>query len=63
MERVFAEAAPAVILNAPGFRCGAGSATDPLAMADCPVLQVVFAGSDEESWRGGTRGSARAIWR
>src|SRR5207248_5355533 len=28
---------------------------DPLA-ADCPVLQMVFSGGDEESWRGGTRG-------
>ncbi len=24
--------------------------------ADCPVLQVVFSGGDEESWRAGTRG-------
>ena len=31
-------------------------ASDPLAAADCPVLQVVFAGGDEESWRAGTRG-------
>ena len=52
----FAEAAPAVILNATGFSVRAGAAGDPLAAADCPVLQVVFAGNDEESWRAGTRG-------
>src|SRR6516165_3296626 len=52
----FAEAPPAVILNATGFSVRAGAAGDPLAAADCPVLQVVFAGNDEESWRAGTRG-------
>ncbi|HEX9533954.1 MAG TPA: cobaltochelatase subunit CobN, partial [Stellaceae bacterium] len=50
---LFAAAPPAVILNATGFSVGAG---DPLAKADCPILQVVFAGGDEESWRSGTRG-------
>jgi cobaltochelatase CobN len=53
---VFAAAPPTVILNATGFSVGAGARDDPLAKADCPVLQVVFAGSDEESWRAGTRG-------
>src|SRR3984893_701509 len=53
---VFAAAPPAVILNATGFSVGARARDDPLAKADCPVLQVVFAGSDEESWRAGTRG-------
>jgi cobaltochelatase CobN len=52
----FETAPPAVILNATGFSVAASAASDPLAAADCPVLQVVFAGSDEESWRGGTRG-------
>ena len=56
LERLFAEAPPAIILNASGFSVRAGSAADPLAAADCPVLQVVFAGNDEESWRNGTRG-------
>ena len=45
---------PAVILNATGFSVGA-SGGDPLR-ADCPILQVVFAGGDEEGWRAGTRG-------
>ncbi len=53
---ILAAAPPAVILNATGFSVGAGGAKDPLAGADCPVLQVVFAGGDEESWRTGTRG-------
>ena len=53
---LFAEAPPAVILNATGFSVRAGAADDPLAAADCPVLQVVFSGGDEASWRSGTRG-------
>src|SRR5207302_1714052 len=53
---VFTAAPPAVILNTTGFSIRAGAVTDPLAAADCPVLQVVFAGSDEETWRTGTRG-------
>jgi cobaltochelatase CobN len=53
---VFAAAPPAVILNATGFSVRAGAASDPLAAADCPILQIVFAGNDEESWRSGTRG-------
>ena len=56
VSEVFAAAPPAVILNATGFSASAGSGGDPLATADCPVLQIVFAGSDEESWRDGTRG-------
>ncbi len=56
LETVFAKAQPAVILNATGFSVRVGKGDDPLAEADCPVLQVVFAGSDEESWRTGTRG-------
>ena len=47
---------PRSILNATGFSVRAGAGGDPLAAADCPVLQVVFAGGDEESWRTGTRG-------
>ena len=53
---LFAAAPPVVILNATGFSVRTGSNEDPLAKADCPVLQVVFAGNDEESWRSGTRG-------
>jgi cobaltochelatase CobN len=46
---------PAVILNATGFSLAASGGKDPLR-ADCPVLQVVFSGGDEKSWRAGTRG-------
>ena len=53
---ILAAAPPSVILNATGFSVGAGGAADPLARADCPILQVVFAGGDEESWRTDTRG-------
>jgi cobaltochelatase CobN len=53
---LFAAAPPSVILNATGFSVGAGGVDDPLAKADCPILQVVFAGNDEESWQSGTRG-------
>jgi cobaltochelatase CobN len=46
---------PDVILNATGFSVAAAGGTDPLA-ADCPVLQLVFAGGDEETWRSRMRG-------
>ena len=44
-----------MILNATGFSVAASGGDDPLR-ADCPVLQVVFSGGDEDSWRAGTRG-------
>src|SRR5271170_2386813 len=47
---------PSVILNATGFSVRAGAGEDPLAAADCPVLQIVFSGGDEDSWRAETRG-------
>jgi len=47
---------PTVILNATGFSARAATASDPLAAAGRPILQLVFAGSDEDSWRSGTRG-------
>jgi cobaltochelatase CobN len=56
LSEIFAATPPAVILNATGFSVRAGAGDDPLAAADCPVLQVVFAGNDEESWRTATRG-------
>jgi len=51
----FAAHPPALILNATGFSVAAAGERDPLA-TDCPVLQVVFSGGDEDSWHGGTRG-------
>jgi cobaltochelatase CobN len=52
---LFAAHPPAVILNATGFSVTTRGGCDPLS-ADCPVLQVVFSGGDEENWRAGTRG-------
>src|SRR5207244_12253196 len=46
---------PDVILHATGFSVAAAGGRDPL-QAGCPVLQVVFSGGDEDSWRAGTRG-------
>jgi cobaltochelatase CobN len=51
----FAAHPPSVILNATGFSLGASGAADPLR-ADCPILQMVFSGGDEEAWRAGTQG-------
>ncbi|HVH79258.1 MAG TPA: cobaltochelatase subunit CobN, partial [Stellaceae bacterium] len=51
----FAAHPPAVILNAIGFSVAVSGGEDPLR-ADCPVLQVVFSGGEEESWRAGTQG-------
>lgn len=47
-----------LILNATGFSIASpGSRTrTPFDALDCPVLQVVFAGSSQEEWRDGTRG-------
>jgi len=52
---LFAAHPPAVILNATGFSVAASGGDDPLR-ADCPILQIVFSGGDEETWRAGTRG-------
>ena len=40
----------------PSPRRAPRSARRALEPADCPVLQVIFAGGDEASWREGTRG-------
>ncbi|MBI3454011.1 MAG: cobaltochelatase subunit CobN, partial [Rhodospirillales bacterium] len=52
---LFDAAPPDVIVNLTGFAL-AGTTDDPLAAADCPVLQAVLAGSSEAAWRAGTRG-------
>lgn len=58
LEEIFQRHPPAVILNATGFAIGAGGdALDhPVSRADCPVLQVAFAGTTEQDWREGNRG-------
>lgn len=51
-----ASASPDIILNATSFAVASGGGSDPLAAYDCPVLQVVLAGTSEENWRGSTQG-------
>ena len=56
---ILAATPPAIIVNATGFALstpGAGPVPSPFDGADCPVLQVVFAGGTEDAWRAGTRG-------
>ena len=70
LETLFEKAPPSVILNCTSFATGSlhaedGGAANPLASAPAdgaPVLQVVLAGSSEESWLSGTAGlSARDV--
>jgi cobaltochelatase CobN len=65
LAQLLADAPPEVILNTTGFALTApGSDADrgPFTETDAPVLQVVFAGSDEAGWRAGSNGlTARDI--
>lgn len=65
VEAAFAEAPPAIILNTTGFALsvpGEAAVAGPFAGTDCPVLQVIFAGTDATSWQDGTHGlTARDI--
>jgi len=58
LEALFAERPPKVILSATSFALADpdGTAGTALAGADCPVLQIVLASGDRESWQAGTRG-------
>jgi cobaltochelatase CobN len=64
LSAVLGAAAPDIVLNATAFAVSTGTSDDdrgPFAAHDCPVLQVIFAGGDEMSWRAGARGlDARA---
>lgn len=51
---------PAVVLNATGFSARHDEAGSPLDAAGVPVLQVVLAGSERESWAGSARGLSQA---
>ncbi len=54
-----AEAPPDIVLNGTGFAVatpGEAHRAGLFDAADCPVLQVIFAGGDETAWRRGTRG-------
>jgi len=65
IEDLLAQSHTSVILNGTGFALSKPNAKrtkTPFDVADCAVLQVVFAGSNEDSWREGTHGlSARDI--
>ena len=50
------EAKPSVILNATSFAASSGMMADPLAEYDCPVLQVVLAGTSQSAWQASTQG-------
>ncbi|WP_425406909.1 cobaltochelatase subunit CobN [Hwanghaeella sp.] len=59
LEELFGAAKPDVILNGMGFAVGKPGALNEgtvLDAADCPVLQVVFSGSNLASWQDGTKG-------
>ena len=62
---IFAEEPPGVILNATGFavsKPGGARADSPLERPGVPVIQMVFAGSNEYDWRDNLNGlSARDI--
>ncbi|MGR3717636.1 MAG: cobaltochelatase subunit CobN [Thermohalobaculum sp.] len=63
---LFAEAPPAVVINATSFAVSSPQAAQhrptPLDLPGVPVLQAIFAGSTEEAWEQGTGGlSARDI--
>ncbi len=65
VDAIFAQTEPQVILNATGFavsRPNTERAASPLEKPACPVLQVIFAGSDRESWADKSHGlNARDI--
>ena len=62
---LFGETKPDVILNATGFATsspGARTGGGPLAEADVPVLQLVFAATSRSAWEASSRGlSARDL--
>jgi cobaltochelatase CobN len=60
----FGATPPDIVLNATAFAVSSGSSAidTPFTPYDCPVLQVVFAGSGEAGWRDSTQGlSARDL--
>ena len=65
IETLLADSGAGVVLNGTGFAVstpGKPAVDSPLNATGAPVLQVVFSGGNEKSWRAGTRGlSARDI--
>jgi len=62
---ILTAAPPGIVLNATGFAVsspGGERRETPFDAAGCPVLQIIFAGDSEASWREGMRGlSSREI--
>lgn len=58
INRAFSANPPAVILNATAFAVSSmgQSGEGPFSEFDCPVLQVVLAGSSEQAWRDSAQG-------
>jgi cobaltochelatase CobN len=56
---ILAAAPPDIVLNATAFAAstpGEAHRAGVFDAADCPVLQIIFSGGDEASWRKGTHG-------
>jgi cobaltochelatase CobN len=59
ISELFGVTTPSIVLNATGFAVAAfgGEAADtPFSRADCPVLQMVFAGSSRDAWQESAQG-------
>ena len=59
VEGLFQESSPDIILNTTGFAVSAygdSQAQNPLLAPNCPVLQVILSGSDEQTWEEQTQG-------
>ena len=65
VKHLLSEAPPSVLLNATGFAISSPGATrksTPFDAADCPILQVIFSGGNEDQWKEGVTGlSSRDI--
>ncbi|MGO1118245.1 cobaltochelatase subunit CobN [Rhodovibrionaceae bacterium A322] len=61
LEAFLAESGAGLVLNGSGFAVsspGAARKATPFDKADCPVFQIVFAGSTREAWEAGDNGLA-----
>jgi cobaltochelatase CobN len=59
LREVLAASPPEIILNATAFAAsvpGEAHRSSVFDAADCPVLQIIFSGGDERTWREGTYG-------
>ncbi len=61
LERLLVESGAGLVLNGSGFAVsspGAARKSTPFDKADCPVFQIVFAGSTRQAWEAGSNGLA-----